>query len=300
MHDWDKALGLETWKIRTGNCMNLMASMELESIDLAFADPPYNIGIAYKGYSDSLETDKYLEWCETWIERVSLLLKPTGSFFILNSWEWAPYMAISAEEHGLHVKQWIVWYETFGTNCTGKYNRTSRPLLWCVRNKKHFTFNAAAVTKPSARLAKYHDKRAKPTGKIWDDVWNIPRLCGTFKERQAGFPTQLPLALLRPIVGAHSNPGDIVLDPFSGSATTGMACLELGRRYHGLELSDHYAEASRERMREYERIIGTLDTNPASTEVSAGTTNGQREDRQDRAVDGEADGGVARHANSTA
>jgi site-specific DNA-methyltransferase (adenine-specific) len=88
---------------------------------------------------------------------------------------------------------------------------------------------------------------------MWDDVWGInppiPRVCGTFKERIKGFPTQLPLALLKPIVAFSSNPGDVVLDPFSGSATTGVEAIRQRRRYIGIELGEEYAKLSRERLR---------------------------------------------------
>jgi site-specific DNA-methyltransferase (adenine-specific) len=81
-------------------------------------------------------------------------------------------------------------------------------------------------------------------------VWRISRVCGTFRQRLPEFPTQLPLALLRRIVRTASDPGDLVVDPFSGWATTGVACVESGRRYLGIELRESFAEASRQRLRE--------------------------------------------------
>jgi site-specific DNA-methyltransferase (adenine-specific) len=81
------------------------------------------------------------------------------------------------------------------------------------------------------------------------NVWTISRVGGTFKERLDGFPTQLPLALLRRVVRTASDPGDLMVDLFSGSATTGMVCVELDRRYLGIELSEGFVEASRRRLR---------------------------------------------------
>jgi site-specific DNA-methyltransferase (adenine-specific) len=115
--------------------------------------------------------------------------------------------------------------------------------------------------KGKGALIKDNDKRANPAGRIWDDVWGIdppiPRVCGTFKERLAGFPTQLPLALLRPIIGCATDPNDLILDPFSGSATTGVAALELGRRYIGIERSPEFAARSRERLA---KIVNTFES----------------------------------------
>jgi DNA modification methylase len=91
--------------------------------------------------------------------------------------------------------------------------------------------------------------RAAPEGKLWDDVWGInppiPRLTGTCAERLPGFPTQLPLALLRPVVLCASDPGDLVIDPYSGSATSGASALESGRRYLGIERESEFVRLSR-------------------------------------------------------
>jgi site-specific DNA-methyltransferase (adenine-specific) len=135
-----------------------------------------------------------------------------------------------------------------------------------VKDPKNFVFHREPVTRPSDRQAKYNDKRANPSGRIWDDLWGvnpeipwidgdlwgvdppIPRVCGTFHERIPGFPTQLPLKLLLPIIGCSSDPGDLIVDPFSGSATTGAAALQLRRRYLGIERSPEFARLSRERL----------------------------------------------------
>ena len=71
-------------------------------------------------------------------------------------------------------------------------------------------------------------------------MWSIPRLAGTHGERIKGFPTQLPEKLLQPVIGCAADPGDLVIDPFSGSATTGAVCLNLGRRYVGIELEERF------------------------------------------------------------
>ncbi len=117
-----------------------------------------------------------------------------------------------------------------------------------MKNDKNFTFNAGEVMVPSARLTKYGDSRANPQGKVDEDVWALTRLCGTFKERIKGFPTQLPLDLLRRIVKVASNAGDWILDPFSGSFTTGIACRELDRNCVGIEKSKIFYDLALERL----------------------------------------------------
>jgi site-specific DNA-methyltransferase (adenine-specific) len=151
---------------------------------------------------------------------------------------------------GLTVRAWITWHETFGVNCANNFNRCSRRLFYAVKDPGRFVFHAEAVSRPSDRQAKYNDPRANPDGKILDDVWtDIPRLAGTHKERLPDFPTQLPVALLERVVLCASDPGDLVLDPFSGSATAGVAAVRHGRRYLGVEKNPRFAELSRLRLR---------------------------------------------------
>ena len=148
------------------------------------------------------------------------------------------------------IRNRITWHETFGVYCHNKFGRTSRPIYYATKSPKSFTFNKDAVTVPSARQEKYGDKRAAPGGKIMGDVWEISRVCGTFKERVKGVPTQLPGELVERIVGVSSNPGDVVLDPFAGSGTTLAIAKRMGRSGIGIELNPEYASISEARVLE--------------------------------------------------
>jgi hypothetical protein len=156
------------------------------------------------------------------------------------------------------------------------FNRCSRHLLHFVKDPRRFVFHAEAVRRASARQAKYCDKRADPWGKVWDDVWGIeppiPRLVDNDAERIPGFPTQLPLALLLPIVGCASDPGDLVVDPFSGSATTGEACLTLGRRFVGIERNEEYVRLARQRLTAWKPPAWTSRQEQLRREMEAGRT----------------------------
>ncbi|MHC4178861.1 MAG: DNA-methyltransferase [Planctomycetota bacterium] len=239
-----------TWEIRQGDVLEELEKIEAGNVRLVFADPPYNIGVDYgEGKkADQLPGDKYLGWCREWITSCIRTLTPDGSLWVMINDEWADHFGVMLTGVGLHRRSWIKWYETFGTNCTHKFNRTSRHIFHYVRNPKRFVFNREAVSRPSDRQLKYNDRRANPNGKIWDDVWVMPRICGTFKERLPEFPTQLPLEVMRPIVGCASDPEDLVLDPFSGSATTGVVAIESGRRYLGIEKSETFCRLSRQRL----------------------------------------------------
>ncbi len=244
------ALG-DAWEVRTGDCLKVLPTLPRKHCRLIIADPPYNIGIDYgKGSkADRLPDGEYVNWVLKWMDELIDCLTPDGSLWIVIGDEYAADYVVAAKLNwNLKLRAWVKWYETFGTNCSDNFNRTSRHLLYFVRDPKRYVFNHAAFNRPSARQAKYKDKRAAAGGKLWDDVWQIPRLVDNAAERVPGFPTQLPLGLIRPIVAGCSEPGDHVLDPFNGSGTTGEACILEGRRYLGIELSPTYADLARRRL----------------------------------------------------
>ncbi len=241
--------GPPLWKIHHGDCLEVLPTLA-GSARVIFADPPYNLGIDYGAGADAdnLPPDQYLAWCRGWIQQCADCLTPDGSFWILISDEWADYFGVMLREAGLHRRAWIKWYETFGTNCVNNFNRCSRHIHYFVKNPRCFVFDPFAVSRLSDRQTKYGDKRANPGGKIWDDVWKIARLTGTCEERMPGFPTQVPLAITGAIVKCASEPGDLVVDPFSGSASTGVAAVQGKRRYVGIEASAEFCRLSELRL----------------------------------------------------
>ena len=221
-----------------------------EKARLIFADPPYNIGVDYGGgeKADLLDHDDFVQFCSEWIAMCHARLADDGSLWVLIGDEYAAQIGCLLWEHEFTLRNWIKWYETFGVNCEDKFNRCSRHLFYCVKDPDRFVFHASAVRRPSDRQAKYNDPRAALGGKVWDDVWQIPRLMGTSTERIPDFPTQLPLELLAPIIRCASDPGDLVIDPFCGSGTTGEAALRAGRRFIGIEKSERFADLARARL----------------------------------------------------
>ena len=235
-------------RIIIGDCSAVLASLPRESIDLVITDPPYNIGIDY-GFGEKADRRAdYWSWCREWIRLCHRVLKPTGAIWIISGQEHAAEIDLSLQLEGLHVRNRITWHETFGVYCHRKFGRTSRPIYYAVMDPKRFTFNREAVTVPSARREKYGDRRAAPGGKIMGDVWSIARVCGTFRERLPGVPTQLPEMLVERIIRVSSNEGDTVLDPFLGSGTTLAVAAKLGRGGVGIELNPAYAALAEERI----------------------------------------------------
>lgn len=236
------------WQIVHGDCLE--ALKDISKANLIFADPPYNIGVDYGAgaAADRLPDDDYLRWCNQWVAQCVNALADDGSLWLLCPDRWAAHFYLMLVDAGLHHRAWIKWYETFGENQPNNFNRCSRHLFYCVVNPKRFTFNADAVNRPSDRQTKYKDSRANPSGKNWDDVWMIPRLVGNAAERIPDAPTQVPLAIMRAIVGCSSSPGDLVVDPFNGSGSSGHAAVELKRRYIGIEKETQFCEITEERL----------------------------------------------------
>lgn len=228
-------------KIINGDCRQVLKKFPSNSINLIFADPPYNIGIKYDTHNDTMSSIDYLQWCEEWINECARVLREDGSFYLAIGDEYAAEIVLMLKEKGLILRNWIIWYYTFGQSQRKKFNRSHTHILYFVKNDKNFTFNPDNIRVESVRL-KIGDKRANPKGKVPDDVWQISRVAGTFNERVKDFPCQMPLQLLERVINASSNKKDIVLDPFMGSGTTAVACKKMDRIYIGVEVSEKYYE----------------------------------------------------------
>jgi site-specific DNA-methyltransferase (adenine-specific) len=240
------------WSIINGDVLNGLESVRDEHgpARLIFTDPPYNIGIDYGDgeQADRLSDAAYMKWVRQWFALCWDCLTDDGSLWVMIGDEYAAEYAVELKATGYTIRSWIKWYETFGVNCSNKFNRTSRHILYAVKDPAAFLFNTEAVTRPSDRQTKYGDSRASAGGKIWDDVWQIPRLTGTCSERIPDFPTQLPLALVEPIVLCASMPSDLVVDPFNGSGTTGVASVRNARKYVGIEKSEKFVDIATKRI----------------------------------------------------
>ncbi len=240
---------MSTATITTGDCIEHMAALPAGSVSLVIADPPYNIGIDYGDgpRADRLADADYIASTRRWIEAAARVLTDDGTMFVICGQEFAGDHQVAMRDAGLHWRNTVTWRETFGANCRRKFNRTARPMFYFTKHPRRFTFNVEALTTRSRRQ-EIGDPRANPAGKVLDDVWTISRVCGTFRERVQSVPTQLPLALVRRVVLGLSRPCDLVLDPFTGSGTTGVVCMEHGRRFQGIELREEYAAIARARI----------------------------------------------------
>lgn len=261
--------------ILSGDCIAGMRELAVGTADLVFADPPFNIGYEYDIYQDRLACEQYLDWSREWIQAVHQVLKPEGTFWLAIGDEYAAELKIIAQEVGFQLRSWVIWYYTFGVNCRYKFSRSHAHLFYFAKDAKNYTFLSEELENriPSARQLVYNDKRSNPQGRLPDDTWIIPpappvtaatwtlrpqdlddcfratedtwyfpRVAGTFKERAGFHGCQMPEQLLARIIRSCSRPGELVLDPFSGSATTLAVAKKLGRRFLGFDLSEEYVQ----------------------------------------------------------
>lgn len=248
-------------KVYCGDSVQLMSSWPAESVHLAFADPPYNIGYVYDKYEDDLPDTQFVAWCRAWMGGIQRLLTRDGSFYLAIGDEFAADLRIVGRELGFTLRNWIIWHYSFGQHMKAKFGRSHIHIFYFTKNAKQFVFNSDNLRYPSARHTEYQDLRADPRGRVLNDVWmDIPRVCGTFKERAGFHGCQLPEALLTRIILASSRPDDIVFDPFLGTGTTAVAAKRLGRRYVGIDLSPDYAKRSEGRLVRVKSELGDTAT----------------------------------------
>lgn len=245
----------ETSTIYQGNCIDILKQIPDESIDLIFADPPYNIGKQFGDFTDSWPSDiKYAEWCYEWLELCIKKLSPTGSLYVMTSTQAMPYLDLWLRDR-LSIMSRIVWhYDSSGVQAKKYYGSLYEPILFATKNPKKYTFNAAdieveAKTGAVRKLMDYRKEVPTPykTTKIPGNTWYYPRVRYRMAEYEE-HPSQKPEALLERIIKASSNIGDTVLDPFSGTFTTCAVAQRLGRKSIGIEMQDIYIKTGLRRL----------------------------------------------------
>lgn len=248
--------GTDNHKIIHGDALEaLRTEVEDSSIDLIFADPPYNIGKNFNGKIEKWATEQaYLVWCYEWLELCIKKLKPNGSFYVMSATQFMPYFDIFLREK-LDILSRIVWsYDSSGVQAKKYYGSMYEPILFCVNDKNDYTFNADEImvdakTGSKRKLIDYRKAipRVYNTEKVPGNVWNFARVRYRMNEYE-NHPTQKPIALLERIIKASSREGDLILDPFSGTFTTCAVAKELNRRCIGIEMQDKYVKIGLRRL----------------------------------------------------
>ncbi|MCY3625359.1 MAG: site-specific DNA-methyltransferase [Candidatus Dadabacteria bacterium] len=247
-------------KFYLGDCVNVMKDLDDESVDLVFADPPYNIKKADWDHFSSQK--EYIDWSCVWIEQAARILKPTGSLYICGFSEIVADIKSPAMNF-FHKCRWIIWHYKNKASLANDWGRSHESILHFRKTKKH-KINVDAVripysehtlkypSHPQAATSQYgngkqHYWEPNPEGAKPKDVLEIPTTCNGMHEKTP-HPTQKPEELLRKIILASSKEDDVVFDPFLGSGTTTVCAEQLKRKWIGCDLSQEYLDWAVERV----------------------------------------------------
>lgn len=233
-----------------GDSLSVLRKMKSKSVQLIFADAPYNIGKDFGNSSDKWESvQKYVDWCKLWIDECMRVLSDEGTMYFMTATQHMPYLDIYVTEK-YNVLCRIVWtYDSSGVQSKKIYGSLYEPILMInKRDKSTYTFNYQdiLVEAKTGAQRKLIDYRKDPpqlynSEKVPGNVWDFTRVRFKMDEYE-NHPTQKPEALLERIIKASSKPGDVILDPFSGSFTTSAVAARLGRISIGIDLNEDYYE----------------------------------------------------------
>ncbi|HTQ99744.1 MAG TPA: adenine-specific DNA-methyltransferase [Candidatus Acidoferrum sp.] len=277
--------------ILLGDSLQVLNEIPDETVDLIFADPPYNIGKQFGTFKDSWSSDKdYADWCYQWLQLCIMKLKPTGSLYVMTSTQAMPYLDLWLRDR-VKILSRIVWhYDSSGVQAKKYFGSLYEPIIFAVKDSKNYTFNATDIeveAKTGAKRKLIDYRKEVPTQykttKIPGNTWYIPRVRYRMPEYEE-HPSQKPEALLERVIKASSNPGDVVLDPFGGTFTTCAVAQRLGRKTIGIESQEDYIKIGIRRLGISREFNGISLTAPEKTYVRKnfngvrGATEKQQED----------------------
>ena len=229
-----------------------------QSIDLIFADPPYNMRKSFNGRAfTALALDKYEGWLDSWVSQLPRILKPTASIYICGDWRSSAAIHRVMSRY-FTVRNRITWEREKGRGAKANWKNASED-IWFGTLSNDYTFNIEAVKVKRRVMAPYTQQNGKP--KDWDDeksgrfrlthpsnIWTDLTVPFWSMPENTDHPTQKPEKLLAKIILANSNEGDLVFDPFLGSGTTSVVARKLNRHFVGVEIDRYYASLTEKRL----------------------------------------------------
>ncbi len=255
-------------RIYVGDCREIIPSIPEcagAEVDLVFADPPFNWNRAYDEWDDRMAREEYLAFTHVWLDECVAALRDGGALWVNIPDDTVAEIVVHLKQAGLWMVNWCVWHYRFGQNTLHRFiNSKVHVLYFCKGDPEKRTWNTEPILEASDRATTYFDPRTqnKKVGtngmRIPMDVWygrNWGRIQGNNKERRANHDNQIPEVYLERVIRACSNEGDLVMDPFLGSGTTGTVARELRRRSIGVEYSRANADSAFARIKEGPRRV---------------------------------------------
>jgi modification methylase len=263
-------------RIISGDCIETMQSLPEASVDMVFADPPYNLQLegelhrpnnsrvdgveeAWDRFDDFASYDRF---SEAWLSAARRILKPEGTLWVIGSYHNIFRVGARLQDLGFWILNDVVWRKTNPMpNFRGRrFTNAHETMIWCAREREgRYRFNYEAMKSLNDDLQMRSD-------------WLLPICSGGERlkdgEGKKAHPTQKPEALLHRVILASTQPGDLVLDPFFGTGTTGVVAKRLGRNYIGIERDPGYIAVAEKR----------LGATPANTDAEIVATPGKRDE----------------------
>jgi modification methylase len=254
-------------QIIQGDCIEVLATLPEKSVDLIFADPPYNLQLQQDLWRpnmtkvDAVDDDwdrftslaEYDRFTRTWLQACRRVLKDTGTIWVIGSYHNIYRVGAILMNLNYWILNDVVWVKTQPMpNFRGvRFTNAHETMIWAQKEQgARYTFNYQAMKALNDDLQMRSD-------------WELPLCTGKERLRDNGakvHPAQKPEALLYRVILASSNPGDVVLDPFFGTGTTGAVAKKLHRRWLGVEQAAGYVQAAQKR-------IDAIDPPPFSPEL---------------------------------
>jgi site-specific DNA-methyltransferase (adenine-specific)/modification methylase len=254
---------IKTNILYNGDCINILnKKIDAESINLIFADPPYNLsgnGLKWIGNKtggdwymvnekwDKMTSSEYLKFTRKWLGACDKVLKRIGSIYVSCSYHNIGEVLITLKQLDYKINNIITWFKTNAMpNMTHKsFTHSSEFIVYAVKNSGWlFNYETVKVINPN--------KKKDGTNKQMRDVWEMPLVQGNerikLSDGKTAHPTQKPIEMLKRIILASSNENDIVLDPFLGSGTTCFVAKQYNRKYIGIEMNKTYFDIAVNRI----------------------------------------------------
>ena len=248
-----------------GDTFDVLPKLPRSSFDLLIADPPYNLDKDYHGNKfRQMKEDQYREYTEKWLKPVMPLLKETASIYICCDWQTSPLIMEILKKHAV-IRNRITWQREKGRGARSNWKNGMEDIIFATVGKNYyFDIDAVKIRRQVIAPYKVNGKpkdweetaqgnfRNTCPSNFWDDIsipyWSMPE--------NTAHPTQKPEKLLAKLILASSRPGDLVLDPFSGSGSTLVTAKKLGRHYVGIEQNSQYCVWTEKRLE-------TAETDPS-------------------------------------
>ena len=244
-------------RLYTGDCREVLRALpESGTVDLVFADPPFNWDVNYGAWDDSMPREAYEQFTKEWLDACIEVLAPSGSLWVNIPDDTAAEIVMHLKSRGLTMVNWCIWHFRFGQCRHSGFITSKVHALYFCKDPDNRIWNPDTILEQSDRASIYGDARtmAKDTNKgmrVPMDVWYGKywgRIQGNNKERRHNHQNQIPEVYLERVIQSCSNEGSLVLDPFTGSGTTCTVARALGRRSIGIEYSPENAASAWERI----------------------------------------------------